>query len=66
MRFILFYFIFAPESKGLLHLSYQAGGACVITGEVSERNMSLENGKITISPEGAEYLVKELQQYQVK
>ncbi|CAG9613808.1 hypothetical protein BACCIP111899_03027 [Bacillus rhizoplanae] len=38
----------------------------MITGEVSERNMSLANGKITISPEGAEYLVKELQQYQVK
>ncbi|MCP1124154.1 AbrB/MazE/SpoVT family DNA-binding domain-containing protein [Bacillus sp. 3103sda1] len=57
--------IFVDGEKIVLQ-KYQAGGDCVITGEVSERNMSLANGKITISPEGAEYLVKELQQYQVK
>ncbi|WP_179885169.1 hypothetical protein [Bacillus paramycoides] len=28
--------------------------------------ITLANGKITVSPQGAEYLVKQLQQYQVK
>ncbi|MDM5152545.1 AbrB/MazE/SpoVT family DNA-binding domain-containing protein [Bacillus sp. DX1.1] len=54
------------EGEKIVLQKYQAGGACVITGEVSERNMSLANGKITVSPEGAEYLVKQLQAYQVK
>ncbi|MGG0722742.1 AbrB/MazE/SpoVT family DNA-binding domain-containing protein [Bacillus mycoides] len=54
------------EGEKIVLQKYQAGGACVVTGEISERNMSLANGKITVSPQGAEYLVKQLQQYQVK
>ncbi|MDM5188772.1 AbrB/MazE/SpoVT family DNA-binding domain-containing protein [Bacillus sp. DX4.1] len=54
------------DKETIVLQKYQAGGACVVTGEISERNMSLANGKITVSPEGAEYLVKQLQQYQVK
>ena len=34
--------------------------ACMITGEVSNKNISLFNGKIIVSPEGAELLIKEL------
>ncbi|RAN72041.1 AbrB/MazE/SpoVT family DNA-binding domain-containing protein [Bacillus sp. SRB_331] len=54
------------EGEKIVLQKYQAGGTCVVTGEISERNMSLANGKITVSPQGAEYLVKQLQQYQVK
>ncbi|PGO54854.1 AbrB family transcriptional regulator, partial [Bacillus cereus] len=36
------------------------------TGDVSERNFSLADGKNVLSSEGAELLVKELQQYLVK
>ncbi|HHT7239512.1 MULTISPECIES: AbrB/MazE/SpoVT family DNA-binding domain-containing protein [Bacillus] len=54
------------EGEKIVLQKYQAGGACVVTGEISERNMSLANGKITVSLQGAEYLVKQLQQYQVK
>ncbi|PGZ95469.1 AbrB family transcriptional regulator [Bacillus pseudomycoides] len=54
--------IFVDEETIVLQ-KYQAGGACVVTGEVTQRNMSLANGKITVSSEGAEYLVKQLQQY---
>ncbi|PFL10114.1 AbrB family transcriptional regulator, partial [Bacillus cereus] len=45
---------------------YQPGGVCALTGEVSNRNISLANGKITLSPEGAELLIKEVEQYLVK
>lgn len=38
----------------------------MITGDVSERNISLANGKIILSPEGADHIIKELQQYLVK
>ncbi|RYG72733.1 AbrB/MazE/SpoVT family DNA-binding domain-containing protein [Lentibacillus lipolyticus] len=34
---------------------------CQITGETSEDNLSLANGKIVLSPEGAEALITEIQ-----
>ncbi|WP_176713057.1 hypothetical protein [Bacillus wiedmannii] len=39
--------------------------ACMITGEVSNKNVSLFDGKIVVSPEGAEILVKELDKFVV-
>ncbi|MED1630868.1 AbrB family transcriptional regulator, partial [Bacillus mycoides] len=39
---------------------------CALTGEISNRNIALANGKITLSPEGAELLLKEVEQYLVK
>ena len=42
------------------------GGVCAITGEVTNENISLAKGKITLSPEGAKILVQELEQYLVK
>ncbi|UOB61009.1 AbrB family transcriptional regulator, partial (plasmid) [Bacillus thuringiensis] len=40
--------------------------ACAITGDISEKNISLAHGKIVLSPEGAELLIKEIQQQLVK
>ena len=36
---------------------------CQVTGEVSEDNISLANGKITLSPEGAKAVIRELEHY---
>ncbi|MBO1582548.1 AbrB/MazE/SpoVT family DNA-binding domain-containing protein [Bacillus sp. XF8] len=57
--------IFVEDDKIILQ-KYQAHQACMITGDVSERNCSLAEGKIVLSPKGAELLIKELQQYLVK
>ncbi|HDR7495167.1 AbrB/MazE/SpoVT family DNA-binding domain-containing protein [Bacillus paranthracis] len=57
--------IFVDGEKIVLQ-KYQPDGICMVTGEVSERNFVLANGKIIVSSEGADYLMKELQQYVVK
>ncbi|KEK22064.1 AbrB/MazE/SpoVT family DNA-binding domain-containing protein [Bacillus gaemokensis] len=57
--------IFVEDEKIILQ-KYEPGDLCAVTGEVSNRNLSLANGKITLSPEGAELVIKELQQYLVK
>ncbi|MEB9974715.1 AbrB/MazE/SpoVT family DNA-binding domain-containing protein [Bacillus cereus] len=54
------------DGEQIILKKYEAGGACAITGEVSNRNVSLANGKITLGPEGIKFLMKELQQYLVK
>ncbi|EEM14077.1 MULTISPECIES: AbrB/MazE/SpoVT family DNA-binding domain-containing protein [Bacillus] len=54
------------EGDQIILQKYKPQQACVITGDISERNVSLGNGKIVLSPEGAELLIKELQQYLVK
>ncbi|AXY11429.1 AbrB/MazE/SpoVT family DNA-binding domain-containing protein (plasmid) [Bacillus thuringiensis LM1212] len=54
------------DGEKIILKKYEAGGACAITGEVSSRNVSLANGKITLSPEGIQLLMNELQQYLVK
>ncbi|MFD0769005.1 AbrB/MazE/SpoVT family DNA-binding domain-containing protein [Bacillus sp. CGMCC 1.60114] len=45
---------------------YEANSACIITGEVSNQNISLAGGKITLSPEGVKFLSRELEKYFVK
>ncbi|PFU90811.1 AbrB family transcriptional regulator [Bacillus anthracis] len=57
---------FFVEGEDIVLQKYQPGGVCALTGEVSNRNISLANGKITLSPEGAELLIKEVEQYLVK
>jgi AbrB family transcriptional regulator, transcriptional pleiotropic regulator of transition state genes len=42
---------------------YQPNMACQITGESSDENFSLANGKIVLSPEGAKLLVEEIQSH---
>ena len=51
--------IFTEEDSIILR-KYESNMACMITGEVSNKNISLFNGKIIVSPEGAELLIKEL------
>lgn len=40
---------------------YKANMTCHITGEVSDDNFSLAGGKLVLSPEGADILIKEIQ-----
>ncbi|KGX90096.1 transition state regulator Abh [Pontibacillus halophilus JSM 076056 = DSM 19796] len=40
---------------------YKPNMTCHITGEVSDDNMSLAGGKLVLSQEGAEELIKEIQ-----
>jgi transcriptional pleiotropic regulator of transition state genes len=54
------------ENEKIILKKYESHHACTITGDISAKNFSLADGKIVLSPEGAEILVKELQQYLVK
>ncbi|MDE3839131.1 AbrB family transcriptional regulator [Bacillus methanolicus] len=53
--------IFVEEDKIILK-KYSPFRACMITGEVSDHNISLADGKIILSREGAQILLKDLQQ----
>ncbi|MDH2881791.1 AbrB/MazE/SpoVT family DNA-binding domain-containing protein [Bacillus cytotoxicus] len=52
-------------TKSILQ-KYKSQQACMITGDVSDKNISLVGGKIVLSPEGAETIIQELHQYLVK
>ncbi|PEN45820.1 AbrB family transcriptional regulator [Bacillus toyonensis] len=54
------------EGEDIVLQKYKPGRVCALTGEVSNHNIALANGKITLSPESAELLLKELEQYLVK
>jgi len=41
---------------------YKPNMTCVVTGEVSDKNLLLAEGKLILSREGAEKLLKEIQQ----
>ncbi|MEI5913485.1 AbrB/MazE/SpoVT family DNA-binding domain-containing protein [Bacillus albus] len=57
--------IFVEDEKIILK-KYKSYDACAITGDISEKNISLANGQIVLSPEGAKHLIKEIQQQLVK
>ncbi|MGE7873186.1 AbrB/MazE/SpoVT family DNA-binding domain-containing protein [Bacillus paramycoides] len=57
--------MFVEEDQIILR-KYQSSQACAITGDISDRNISLANGKIVVSPEGTDLLIKKLQQYLLK
>ncbi|MEN8648589.1 MULTISPECIES: AbrB/MazE/SpoVT family DNA-binding domain-containing protein [Bacillus cereus group] len=57
--------IFVDGDKIILQ-KYQSQQACMITGDISNKNISLIDGKIVLSPEGAKRIIQELQQYLVK
>lgn len=40
---------------------YKANMTCQVTGEVSDENFALADGKLVLSPQGAEELLKEIQ-----
>ncbi|WP_010094898.1 AbrB/MazE/SpoVT family DNA-binding domain-containing protein [Ornithinibacillus scapharcae] len=52
--------IYVDNDKIVLK-KYQPNMACQITGESSDENISLANGKIVLSPEGAKLLIDEIQ-----
>ncbi|HEK9103505.1 AbrB/MazE/SpoVT family DNA-binding domain-containing protein [Bacillus pfraonensis] len=54
------------EDEKIILKKYEANGACAITGEVSDKNIALADGKITLSPTGAELIIEELQKNLVK
>ncbi len=54
--------IFVEEDKVILQ-KYQPYNACQITGDVSNQNISLANGNITVSIDGAKYLIKEIEKF---
>ncbi|WP_306008623.1 AbrB/MazE/SpoVT family DNA-binding domain-containing protein [Bacillus sp. MMSF_3353] len=54
------------EGEDIVLQKYQPGLVCALTGEVSNRNLALAKGKISLSTEGAELLIKEIEQYLVK
>ncbi|WP_306702812.1 AbrB/MazE/SpoVT family DNA-binding domain-containing protein [Bacillus cereus] len=57
--------IFVEDEKIILQ-KYKSYDACAITGDISEKNISLANGQIVLCPEGAKLLIKEIQQQLVK
>ncbi|WP_285397615.1 AbrB/MazE/SpoVT family DNA-binding domain-containing protein [Lysinibacillus sp. fls2-241-R2A-57] len=42
---------------------YMANMTCAVTGEVSDKNYSLLGGKLVLSPEGAQKLIAEIEQF---
>lgn len=52
--------IFIDNDK-IIFKKYKPSMACHITGEVSDDNMTLADGKLILSPEGAEKLIEEIQ-----
>ncbi|GIN67156.1 putative transition state regulator Abh [Bacillus sonorensis] len=50
---------FVDKDKIVLQ-KYKPHGVCLITGEITSENREYANGKITLSPEGAEMLLEEL------
>ncbi|ASK61724.1 transition state regulator Abh [Virgibacillus phasianinus] len=49
------------DNDKILFKKYKPSMACHITGETSDENLSLANGKLILSPDGAKELVKEIQ-----
>ncbi|GAA0438050.1 MAG: AbrB/MazE/SpoVT family DNA-binding domain-containing protein [Bacillota bacterium] len=49
------------ENDKIILKKYKPNMTCHLTGEVSDDNLSLANGKLVLSPEGAQELVKEIE-----
>jgi AbrB family transcriptional regulator, transcriptional pleiotropic regulator of transition state genes len=54
--------IYVDEEKIILK-KYQPNMTCQVTGEVSDGNLKLAQGKIILSPEGAQTILNDLQNY---
>ncbi|WP_025117917.1 AbrB/MazE/SpoVT family DNA-binding domain-containing protein [Bacillus sp. H1m] len=54
------------DNENIILKRYSPYNACQITGEVSERNITLADGKITLSPNGVKHLAEELEKLLVK
>ncbi|MGP4947693.1 MULTISPECIES: AbrB/MazE/SpoVT family DNA-binding domain-containing protein [Bacillus] len=51
------------DNEKIILKKYKPNMTCQITGEVSDSNLELANGKIILSHDGAEQILAELQQY---
>lgn len=49
------------DGEQIVLKKYQPAMTCAVTGEVADNNMVLANGKIVLSPEGAQKLVEQIQ-----
>lgn len=54
--------IYVDDDRIILK-KYMPNMTCAITGEVSDQNFRLAGGNLILSPEGAEILMKEIQQH---
>ncbi|UOB81947.1 AbrB/MazE/SpoVT family DNA-binding domain-containing protein (plasmid) [Bacillus sp. ZJS3] len=54
------------DNENIILKRYSPYNACQITGEVSKKNITLADGKITLSPNGAKHLAEELEKFLVK
>lgn len=54
--------IFVDEDMIILK-KYQPNLTCIVTGTISNDNLTLANGRVVLSREGAEQLRKELESY---
>lgn len=54
--------IFIEDDKIILQ-KYEIQNACIMTGDVSRQNMSLRNGALVLSPQGADQLAAELETF---
>lgn len=54
------------DNENIILKRYSPNNACQITGEVTERNIILADGKITLSPNGARLLAEKLEKFLVK
>lgn len=53
--------VYTEEDRIILK-KYRPSMACTVTGEVSEKNIRLADGNIILSSEGAQQLMREIQQ----
>ena len=49
------------DTDRIILKKYTPNMTCHLTGETSENNLSLANGKLVLSPDGAKKLVEEIQ-----
>lgn len=52
--------IYVDDDK-VIFKKYQANMSCFVTGETKDENITLADGKLVLSPEGAKILVDEIQ-----
>lgn len=51
------------DHESVILKPYEPRGACVMTGDISNENISLADGKINLSPESAKEVTEELKRY---
>lgn len=52
--------IYVDDDK-VIFKKYQANMSCLVTGETTDDNISFADGKLILSPEGAQVLIEEIQ-----